>query len=837
MRFKEFSHKAGALILAAAIAFGAPMAAYASSAGGSIKPATIEAARKNLENAKAEEAKAKETFAAAEKALNEANAAKDAAKQAASDAAKERDDAKSAEQAAQDAVDAKQAELDDVNAYLDGTKKIEDMQQYKDVQDAEDAKNKAETEMADAQAAADLAEQAMIETEAELVAQEQTVKDAEEMTLQKQSAVDEAAPIAQAAAEAKESAQASYDAAKADADTAKAAADEARAAKSAADAALASAQNAKAAAEAKAAKAVSDQADIESRLAVAKAAYDKGSFGFFESVGADDALEALKTAKYADFTKQNDPTDAVNLENMKAVFDFIRECNELRAMPEHAAGELLVTDRLMAIAQSNLNWSDTEEDHSQQFNVAENLSWGYEDPFDGWYTEEKEDYDLIRAGQQPKYSGNTGHYENIVNKDYTITGFAMDKQGRFSICHGQVFDLEPQKDEKTYTVDEYENRFLEYYNSVSTEELQKALEAAKTAKTEADAEVIKAAEDIAAAQAAIAPAEEAKTAAEQVEAQKNTVLEGAKSALDSAISDADEKADALKYAQADLEAHEAKLEAEKLHAASLKTKLEADKKTAEEKAAELEAAEKAAEEADRVYAEKKKALEDLMDGTLAKQLEKELEALQADLAKAKENAAEKEKAAEDAANAFSDAEADAAKKEKEYDDAKKALDAAIAKTAEAQAIYDDMRTIKPNPVYTVIEGGNIEWTKGCGRDVLIISNAPFDKFESVSIDGFIIDRTSYSAESGSTRITLRASYLERLVAGKHTIRIKSKDGSADTTLTIKNGTTPDNKKADGKPNNQENKTPQTGDAGMAGLWTALLLVSGAALTALRRKAS
>ena len=43
----------------------------------------------------------------------------------------------------------------------------------------------------------------------------------------------------------------------------------------------------------------------------------------------------------------------------------------------------------MAISQSNTNASAYILNHTHQFGVGENLAWGYQNPFDGWYTEEK----------------------------------------------------------------------------------------------------------------------------------------------------------------------------------------------------------------------------------------------------------------------------------------------------------------------------------------------------------------------------------------------------------------------------------------------------------------
>lgn len=89
------------------------------------------------------------------------------------------------------------------------------------------------------------------------------------------------------------------------------------------------------------------------------------------------------------------------------MFQFIEECNAIRR--SLGLGELRVTSEMMAYAISDCNWSDTSRSHARQFNVGENLAWGYgkesyqlggyqsatatANPFYGWYDEEKAVYD------------------------------------------------------------------------------------------------------------------------------------------------------------------------------------------------------------------------------------------------------------------------------------------------------------------------------------------------------------------------------------------------------------------------------------------------------------
>ena len=90
------------------------------------------------------------------------------------------------------------------------------------------------------------------------------------------------------------------------------------------------------------------------------------------------------------------------------------------------------------------------------------------------------------------------------------------------------------------------------------------------------------------------------------------------------------------------------------------------------------------------------------------------------------------------------------------------------------------------------------------------------------VDGNAISAEHYTAKSGSTVVTLKASYLETLPVGTHTVAIVSDTGTAGARFTIASGTT----------------IPQTGDESHLGLWLGLLAASGLTLagaTLYRRK--
>ena len=100
-------------------------------------------------------------------------------------------------------------------------------------------------------------------------------------------------------------------------------------------------------------------------------------------------------------------------------------------------------------------------------------------------------------------------------------------------------------------------------------------------------------------------------------------------------------------------------------------------------------------------------------------------------------------------------------------------------------VCDDCGKKFPAPVsYLILEGANSTWRKGSLTGLSFRSSADVAKFDGVTVDGTAIGAGCYSAELGSTSITLRAEYLETLPAGSHTLVIKAIDGTADTSFTV-----------------------------------------------------
>ncbi len=88
------------------------------------------------------------------------------------------------------------------------------------------------------------------------------------------------------------------------------------------------------------------------------------------------------------------------------------------------------------------------------------------------------------------------------------------------------------------------------------------------------------------------------------------------------------------------------------------------------------------------------------------------------------------------------------------------------------------------PEYKIIEGAKSTWNLNEDENPTFRSDAPFDKFVCVEIDGEEIDPSNYTKSEGSTIITLKQAFAAKLAPGKHTINIVSTDGNAETIFYI-----------------------------------------------------
>ncbi len=223
---------------------------------------------------------------------------------------------------------------------------------------------------------------------------------------------------------------------------------------------------------------------------------------------------------YSEYMKLGEKNDATSLENMKKSLAFLKECNEL--MEREGLEPFVVNNNQMALAQVGVNISSVTIDHSgtagaenlawgnelmereglEPFVVnnnqmalaqvgvnissvtidhsgtagAENLAWGGYDilkrsPYDDWYGVEKKRYE---NGERDWHR--IGHYMNLIG-DNRITGFAFhspvwDSEGHgINVqTYGQTFGYDGLVDpEHIYTLEEYTERFMAYYNQIQAD--------------------------------------------------------------------------------------------------------------------------------------------------------------------------------------------------------------------------------------------------------------------------------------------------------------------------------------------------------------------------------
>ena len=87
-------------------------------------------------------------------------------------------------------------------------------------------------------------------------------------------------------------------------------------------------------------------------------------------------------------------------------------------------------------------------------------------------------------------------------------------------------------------------------------------------------------------------------------------------------------------------------------------------------------------------------------------------------------------------------------------------------------------------VYEVTEGANQEYTITKDNEAKFKINADFRLFDTgkVYVDNELVDPNNYTAESGSTIITLKKEFVDTLSVGKHTLKVLFNDGGQATTI-------------------------------------------------------
>ena len=266
---------------------------------------------------------------------------------------------------------------------------------------------------------------------------------------------------------------------------------------------------------------------------------------------------------------------------MKAVIPWLKKTNDLRA--KHNLNALNVSLWEMALAQANSDWAQENIKHSGIYDHGENLSWGYQDPFDGWYDEEKAIYDTFDdslkqlstndlSKKYPDKYNQVGHYLNIVHPNFTSFGMGHSSIGDYGRNDSQDFLFRKKhSSDVIMTVDEFENKLTEYENKIDAvnkeykakqdavanasdakdnsavlkaqkalddandqlDSVNKQLEAPAAKQKELNAKVDEANKALVAANTEVADKTKDKTDAEAVKVQKATELDTAKANVES----------------------------------------------------------------------------------------------------------------------------------------------------------------------------------------------------------------------------------------------------------------------------------------------------------------
>ena len=87
---------------------------------------------------------------------------------------------------------------------------------------------------------------------------------------------------------------------------------------------------------------------------------------------------------------------------------------------------------------------------------------------------------------------------------------------------------------------------------------------------------------------------------------------------------------------------------------------------------------------------------------------------------------------------------------------------------------------------SIIQGNDARWKKGESSTLTFRSNAAFEDFAEVLVDGAVLPSESYEKRNGEGNIIVELweSYLEQLAEGEHTLAIRSARGDATTHFTV-----------------------------------------------------
>ena len=149
-----------------------------------------------------------------------------------------------------------------------------------------------------------------------------------------------------------------------------------------------------------------------------------------------------------------------------------------------------------------------------------------------------------------------------------------------------------------------------------------------------------------------------------------------------------------------------------------------------------------------------------------------------------------------------------------------------------------LKTLKPTTEqsdYKFLEGENGSWTQNSDGTLRFRANGEFNKFTGVKVDGVLVSADNYTAESGSTIIVFKSSYLKSLSVGTHKLTVVYTDGECSANFEVKQaaeGTTSDATTTAATTESKaaattatDAKAPKTGDDSNPLVWIVLLVAA------------
>ena len=141
------------------------------------------------------------------------------------------------------------------------------------------------------------------------------------------------------------------------------------------------------------------------------------------------------------------------------------------------------------------------------------------------------------------------------------------------------------------------------------------------------------------------------------------------------------------------------------------------------------------------------------------------------------------------------------------------------KKAENEIKKEDTVLVKLAPV--IIKGDGVTVTEGAKKTLSFTSDAAYEDFIRVEVDGKTIDEKNYTVKAGSTIVTLKEDYVAGLSEGRHTRGIVSESGTATAHFTVsKKATETETTSA-----KTTKSSPQTGDSAELQLYLLLMIAS------------